>query len=95
MGGEVITKLFTFTGRKLEINYSTSAVGEIKFEIQDENGYPIPGYTLEDSQVIIGDEISRIVQWKGNENLEKMISKTIRLRIYMKDADLYSIKFVE
>ena len=92
-GGEVVTKPFTFSGHELEINYSTSAVGEIRFEIQDENGKPIPGYTLEDSQTIIGNEISRIVPWKGNSDLQNLASKTVRLRISMKDADLFSIKF--
>ena len=31
-GGEITTKLFTFSGNELEINYSTSAAGEIKIE---------------------------------------------------------------
>jgi len=95
IGGESTTKPFTFTGNELEINYSTSAAGEIRFEIQDEDGTPIPGYTMEDGQEIIGNEISRIVQWNGNKDLDKLVSKTVRLRIYMKDADLYSIKFRE
>tara|TARA_R110000822_G_scaffold168554_5_gene308625 strand:+ start:4472 stop:5914 length:1443 start_codon:yes stop_codon:yes gene_type:complete len=94
-GGELITKPFTFTGTELEINYSTSAAGEIRFEIQDVNGTPIPGYTMEDGQEIIGNEISRIVQWNGNTDLVKLVSKPVRLRIYMKDADLYSIKFTD
>tara|TARA_R110000764_G_scaffold88923_1_gene170180 strand:- start:5439 stop:6881 length:1443 start_codon:yes stop_codon:yes gene_type:complete len=94
-GGELITKPFTFTGTELEINYSTSAAGVIRFEIQDENGTPIPGYTMEDGQEIIGNEISRTVQWTGNKNLDKLVSKPVRLRIYMKDADLYSIKFTD
>jgi hypothetical protein len=92
-GGELITKPFTFSGNELEINYSTSAAGEIKFEIQDINGNPLPGYSLEDSQVIIGNEISRIVTWNGKEDLNELRSKPVRLRILMKDADLYSIKF--
>ena len=92
-GGQLVTKPFTFTGSELEINYSTSAAGEIKFEIQDENGTPIPGYTLEDSQTVIGNEIAKIVEWNGNKNLDTLMSKTVRLRIYMRDADLYSIKF--
>ena len=92
-GGEVITRPFTFSGNELEINYSTSAAGEIRFEIQDENGIPIPGFTLEDSQRIIGNEISRVVSWSGNSELIELISTVVRLRIYMKDADLYSIKF--
>jgi hypothetical protein len=34
-GGKIITRPFTFTGGELEINYSTSAAGEIRIEIQD------------------------------------------------------------
>ncbi len=92
-GGEMITKPFTFSGHELEINYSTSAPGEMRFELQDENGVPIPGYTLEYSQRVIGNEISRVVLWKGNGDLKNLISKTVRLRVQMKDADLYSIRF--
>ena len=92
-GGELLTKPFTFSGRELEINYSTSAVGEIRFEIQDETGQPVPGFTMEDSQTIIGNEISRVVLWKGNGDLHTLASKAIRLRIRMKDADLFSIRF--
>lgn len=92
-GGEILTKPFTFSGGELEINYSTSAAGEIRFELQDEAGAPIPGYRLEDSQVVIGNEISRVVSWKENKDLSKLASRTVRLRIVMKDADLYSIRF--
>jgi hypothetical protein len=92
-GGEVLSKAFTFSGKELEINYSTSAAGELKFEIQDVHGKPIPGYTMDDSDTIIGNEISKIVTWKGNKDVKPLASKAVRLRIYMKDADLYSIKF--
>ena len=91
--GEVITWPFTFSGRELEINYSTSAAGEIKIEIQDENGVPIPGFTQKDAQQVIGNEISRVVQWNGSSDLQNLVSKVVRLRILMKDADLYSIRF--
>lgn len=92
-GGEVVTKPFTFTGRELEINYSTSAAGEIRFEIEDGNGKPLPGFTLKDSQPIIGNETARVVLWNGSGDLKSISSKSIRLRIYLKDADLYSIRF--
>ncbi len=92
-GGEILSKPLTFSGKELEINYSTSAAGELKFELQDMNGNPIPGYTMDDSDTIIGNEISRIVTWKGNKDIGTLASKTVRLRIYMKDADLYSIRF--
>ena len=92
-GGEAITKPFTFNGNELEINFSTSAAGEIRFEIQDANGKPVSGFTLEDSQAIIGNEIARTVQWKNGKSLKELIGKPVRLRIVMKDADLYSIRF--
>lgn len=92
-GGELTTRFFTFSGKELEMNYSTSAAGEIKVEIQDENGKTIPGYALDEAQTIIGNEISRIVQWKNKNDVEELQAKTIRLRISMKDADLYSIRF--
>ena len=92
-GGEMVTKPFTFTGHELEINYSTSAAGEIRFELQEENGVSVPGFALEDSQAIIGNEISRIVRWKDSPELQNIIGKTVRLRVQMKDADLYSIRF--
>ena len=92
-GGEMITKPFTFSGHELEINYSTSAAGEIRFELQDEKGLPTPGFTLEESQPVIGNEISRVVKWKGDSDLQSLVSKTVLLKVQMKDADLFSIRF--
>lgn len=92
-GGRILTKPFIFSGKELEINYSTSAAGEIRVEIQDVNGNPVPGYTLQESRSIIGNEISGSVSWNGNTDVSPMASKTVRLLIYMKDADLYSLRF--
>ena len=92
-GGEMQTKPFIFEGSELEINYSTSAAGGIKIEIQDREGDPIPGFTLDDCQEIIGNEISRIVSWNGRSNISDLAGKPVRLYIYLKDADLYSFKF--
>ena len=92
-GGEALTKFFKFSGNELEINYSTSAAGELRFEIQDEQGKAIQGFTMEESDVIIGNEIERVVSWKGKSDVKDLASKTIRLRIFMKDADIFSLKF--
>ncbi|GAA5221869.1 hypothetical protein [Membranihabitans marinus] len=92
-GGTVVTKPFTFDGKELEINYSTSAAGSVMIEIQDENGSPISGFEMEDCQEIIGNEISRIVSWKNSTDVSALVGKTIRLKISMKDADLYALKF--
>ncbi len=92
-GGEMVTKPFRFTGSELEINYATSAAGSIRFELQDETGRVLTGYSLEDSREIIGDEISRVVSWSGGTSVADLAGKTVRLRVAMKDADLFSLCF--
>ncbi|MCX7920240.1 MAG: hypothetical protein N3A72_11695 [bacterium] len=92
-GGEMITKPMKFKGDNLLINYSTSAVGSIRIEIQDIVGKPIPGYDLNNCIEIYGDEISRKVVWKNKSNLAGLKDKPIRLRVVFNDADLYSIQF--
>ena len=94
-GGELVTKPLIFDGSELSINFSTSAAGGIKVEIQDEAGQPIPGFTLADSREQIGNEVNRIVSWKGGKDLKSLSGKPVRLRFVMKDADLYSLQFTE
>ena len=97
--GELITKPVLFSSRnsraacRLMLNYSTSAAGSIRVELQDATGRVIPGYSLDDCIPIIGDRISRAVSWQGNLNLEEWVGQPIRLRFTMKDADLFSIHF--
>ena len=59
-GGQMVTKPFIFKGEQLDINYSTSAAGHIAIEIQNADGTPIPNFTLKDSMVMQGDELSLI-----------------------------------
>jgi hypothetical protein len=94
-GGEFTTRPFTFTGKNLEINFSTGASGSIQFELQDATGKPIPGFTLEEAPETIGDQVDRIVRWKGDRDLASLSGQPVRLQAVMKDADLYSIRFVE
>lgn len=92
-GGEVLTKPFTFSGKELEVNYSTAAAGDIQIEIQDADGKAVSGFTLADCKQLIGNEIGRTVTWGDKSDLSTLISKPVRLRIRMKDADLFSIRF--
>lgn len=92
-GGEMTTKPLVFAGKELVINYSTSAAGSIRVEVQNADGQPWPGFTLEDSTFIVGDSVSRVVSWKKGSDLSRLAGEAIRLRFQMKDADLYSIQF--
>lgn len=93
-GGEMLTRPLRFEGKELEINCSTSAAGGIRIEIQDADGKPIKGYALDDSVEIIADDVARVVTWKkAGSSVEALSGKTVRLRVAMKDADLYSLRF--
>jgi len=91
--GELHTRPVIFAGDELVLNYSTSAVGGIKVELQDANGKPIPGFTLDDCVEVIGDRIERAVTWKNGGDLSALAGKPVRLRFVMKDCDLYSYRF--
>lgn len=92
-GGEFVTRPLVFKGKELSINFSTSAAGSIRAEIQNAQGRPLKGFKLTESTEIYGDEIERTVTWKAGGNLSKLAGKPIRLRFVLKDADLYSIRF--
>lgn len=63
-GGEFVSKPLVFEGGNLVLNYSTSAAGSIRVEIQDGRGNPLPGFSLLESPLIFGDEIEHTVRWK-------------------------------
>ena len=92
-GGELITRPFTFSGKELEINYSTSAAGQVRVEMQDAEGRPLPGFTLEDCEPIWGDHVARTVKWKAGSDVSAQAGKPVRLRFEMSDADLFSLRF--
>jgi len=99
-GGELITKPLAFQGENLILNYATSAAGSIRLEIQDAQGKPLPGFALEESPLIWGDEIEHTVRWErshakatSDKPLARIAGKPVRLRFVMKDADLYSLRF--
>lgn len=91
--GEFITKPFVFAGEYLELNYSTAGAGEIRVEIQNADGSPITGVSLDDCQPLKGDAIGGDVLWKETESLSHLADKPIRLRFLMREADIYSLKF--
>lgn len=92
-GGELLTKPLRFAGHRLDLNFSTSAVGAIRVEIQNEGGQPFPGFAAADCVEVIGNELDRAVHWKSGSDVSALAGQTVRLRFVMKDADLYALRF--
>lgn len=92
--GEMLTKPLRFVGNELVVNYSTSAGGSLRVEIQDAEGNPLPGFSLDDCQNTVGDSIEQPITWKKGSELASLAGKTVRLRFVLQEADLFSLRFV-
>lgn len=92
-GGELVTKSLTFTGGRLSLNFSTSAAGSVRVELQSADGQPIAGFSLEDCSEVFGDSLDRAVTWKSGGDVSRLAGQPVRLRFELKDADLYSFQF--
>jgi len=75
------------------VKNSTSAVGTVKVEIQDENGSALHGFALNDCPEMFADEIEGPVAWQGGGDVSSLAGKPVRLRFRLNNADIYAFKF--
>ena len=92
-GGEMTTGPLVFDGKQMLINFATRETGFVRVEIQDVDGRPTPGFSLDESLEISGDQIEHVVAWKQDSEVGSLAGKPVRLRFALKKADLYSIRF--
>ncbi len=93
-GGKLLTKAFTFKGKQLKLNFSSSAAGGINVEIRDKAGKAIPGYSANDCEDVFGDAIERPVFWKNKgTDVSSLAGKNVHLLFTLHDADLYAFQF--
>jgi len=85
-GGELLTRPVTFQGRRLLLNYATSAVGAVRVVVCDEAGNALPGYGLGDQAPLFGDELEAEVRWRGGSDVTALAGRPVRLRIQLLDA---------
>ena len=94
-GGSLVTKPIVFAGNALLINFETSANGSVRVEIQDSDGSPLPGLSLDDCPSLMGNSVAYTVNWNSDAKLASYTGKPVRLKVELKDADLFAIQFVE
>lgn len=93
-GGEALTRPFIFAGRELELNYATSAAGSLRVEIRDADNRPLPGYTLRDAVDLFGNRTAGRAAWKSGTHVGPLAGRPVRMRLVLRDADLFSFRFV-
>jgi hypothetical protein len=89
--GELITKPFVCDGKSLVVNLR-APMGELRVEVRDRQGKPIPGLNLADCHAATGDGVARAVTWRDQASLQEVKGRPIQLRFVLRNAALYSFE---
>lgn len=90
--GSFVTKPFIFEGSRLELNIDATK-GVARFELQDAEGRPLPGFALADSMPVRVDSTAATAAWKPGSNLASLAGRPVRLKVELNDAKLYAFQF--
>jgi hypothetical protein len=93
-GGRLLTPPLLFEGSRLELNIDCSAMGRARVELRDASGQPIPGFTLDDADVLYGNQPHATVTWRGKADLAALAGKPVRLYVVARSAKLYAFQFL-
>jgi hypothetical protein len=88
-GGHLITRSLELGGDTLVVN-ATADYGELRVEVQDEQGKPIPGYHEADCIPVTSDGVRETVGWRDTVSLTKLRGRSVKLRFMLRNARLYS-----
>lgn len=92
-GGELRTKPLRFSGSSLVINAAAKPDGSLRVELQDSQGKPLPGFSADDCVPITGDKVDHQVRWGGAADLAPVQGQVVRMRLLIRDADIYAFGF--
>ena len=94
-GGYLLTKPLRIDpagveGQRLYLNLDAGRGGKAEVEVLDATGKPLPGFSRARAEPVIGDAVRLPVQWAAGTELGGLANQTVRLRIHLTDAELYS-----
>ncbi len=92
-GGTCLTNSIAVTGNRLQVNFSASAAGSVRVQLQDQEGLPLPGFSLDDGVELLGDDLERTVRWRSGANMASLSGRFVRIRFDLVDADLFAFRF--
>jgi hypothetical protein len=81
-----------FAGKRLFLNYSTSAGGSVRGELRSAAGEPLPGFGLSECRALVGDEIEGSMEWLGGD-LSQLAGQPVCLHLELQEADVYALQF--
>ena len=98
--GVITTKPFRWPGGQLVINGqelggSRTNQAYLQVAVLDKDGQEIPGYEQSESDILAGDFPAGVPSWSDKpQNLDPLIGQTIRLRFFLRQAEIFSFRSV-
>jgi len=92
-GGEMITEPISFEGRRLEVNMDAGARGWLKVEILNARGRPCRGFSEKDADPVWGNDVKKVMTWKGSKGVSDLKGRPVRLRFIGKSVKVYAFQF--
>ena len=92
--GYVETKPVYSEGSKLIINAKCNADGYVAVEVMDNWNNVWPGFTREECDVFDGDSVDHVVSWGGRTEVNG-VPWCVKLRFWMRNAELYSFRIAD
>ncbi len=90
--GTVLTKPILLAGTELILNVDASQ-GECRVCVLDDKGNEISGLSFAECRPIRTNGNDHVVVWERDDTLRKLQGKPIRLKFYLRQADLYAMQF--
>jgi hypothetical protein len=91
--GLIRTKGVVPQGGDMTVNARMTPSGHVKVAVLDTAFKPLPGYTIEDSIAITGDELFAKVRWRERENMDELKGKTVIIEVQVREGELYALRF--
>jgi hypothetical protein len=92
-GGAFTSPPLRFSGNTLKLNVRVRSGGHVRIGFLDEDGRPIPKYSANDCKLLVGDSLSKVVEWTKGSDVSGRATKPTRLRVEMSDAELFGFQF--
>ena len=89
---EIVSKPFVCEGSALEFNYRSTVSGGFYVALTDEYDNPYEGFSYKDADEMFGDTVARDVSWKNSTDLSALRGKTVKMRIRIRECDLFSFR---
>jgi len=91
--GSLVTRQLLTEGGRLVLNARVRPGGYVDVEVTDANDQVLPGFARAACERFTGDSLEHVIRWRGDTANEAVPGGSLRLRFFMKDAELYSFAF--